>query len=136
ELKERVGLALDETLQATSIDTLRQKPWWPSAELALPLSDLQALARTATGVLDRANISTIHSFAFSLLKRFPLAAGIDPNAEIDDKGLEFDEHFRREWPVWVMEERGKPTATPRARARPDVWRAPPREALWMELLSK
>ena len=78
-----------------------KKPWWPTPEPALALSDLQELALKATQVLDRADISTIHSFAFALLKRFPLASGIDPNASIDDKGLRFDDLFRREWPQWL-----------------------------------
>ncbi len=116
-----MGQALDDVLSAQTIDVLKAKPWWPTPAPAHTLTDLQKLATDATSVLDRANISTIHSFAFSLLKRFPLAAGTDPNAEIDDKGLRFDELFRREWPLWLMEELGD---------------KPPREALWMELLSK
>src|SRR4051794_25803753 len=32
ELKERVGSALEDVLAATSIETLRKKPWWPSPE--------------------------------------------------------------------------------------------------------
>src|SRR5262249_31602895 len=58
--------------------------------------------------------------AFSLLKRFPLATRIDPNAAIDDKGLRFDDLFRREWPLWLTVELGP---------------EPPREAKWMQLLS-
>jgi len=121
ELKERVGSALDDVLLAKKIDQLKVRPWWPGDTITLSLSDLQKLAADARSVLDRANISTIHSFAFALLKRFPLAAGIDPKAEIDDKGLRFDELFRREWPRWLAVELSE---------------APPREALWTELLSK
>jgi len=121
ELKDRVGHALEDVLTADAIDMLRKKPWWPTPEPILSLTDLQKLAQAATTVLDRSNISTIHSFAFSLLKRFPLAAGIDPEASIDDKGLRFDALFRREWPLWLSVE---------------LSAEPPREALWMELLSK
>jgi ATP-dependent helicase/nuclease subunit A len=121
ELKERVGSALEDILSAKTIDALKARPWWPTPAPQLPLTDLQKLATEARAVLDRANISTIHSFAFSLLKRFPLAAGIDPKAEIDDKGLRFDELFRREWPIWLATELSE---------------KPPREALWTELLSK
>jgi ATP-dependent helicase/nuclease subunit A len=119
ELKERVAQAINDILSAASIDTLRQQPWWPSPEPMLALSDLQNLAGAAAAVLDRADISTIHSFAYSLLKRFPLAAGIDPEAEIDDKGLRSDGLFRKEWPAWLSVELGT-TA--------------PREGLWMELI--
>lgn len=103
------------------MDTLRQKPWWPTPEPALGLQDLQRLAQAASNVMDRANISTIHSFAFSLLKRFPLAAGIDPDASIDDKKLLFDALFREEWPRWLSVELGA---------------AAPRATLWLELLAK
>src|SRR5438876_7636532 len=39
-------------------------------------------AREALEMIDRAAIGTIHSYCFSLLKRFPLAAGINPDAEV------------------------------------------------------
>jgi len=42
------------------------------------LEELQSRARLGLDAIDRANISTIHSFAYSLLKRFPLEAGVDP----------------------------------------------------------
>src|ERR1700691_2159803 len=61
ELKERVGSALDDVLSALSIDILKAKPWWPTPAPTLTLTDLQKLATDATSVLDRANISTIHS---------------------------------------------------------------------------
>jgi hypothetical protein len=49
--------------------TLRNKPWYPSPEPAHTLDHLQDLARAANSVMDRADIATIHSFAYSLLKR-------------------------------------------------------------------
>lgn len=121
ELKERIVLALEDVSLAVSIENLRLKPWWPSPEPVLSLSDLKDLSEAARTVLDRANISTIHSFAFSLLKRYPLAAGIDPDAEIDEKGLRYDELFSREWPLWLTQELGEQA---------------PREKEWLELLSK
>ena len=120
ELKERISLSLQEILQTPAIDLLRLKPWWPSPEAASTLDDLKTLAATALSVIDRAEISTIHSFAFSLLKRFPLASGIDPGAEIDDKGLRFDDLFRQEWPRWLTLELAEGSA---------------HEAQWLELLS-
>src|SRR6266446_3506290 len=61
-------------------------------------------AREALEAIDRAAIGTIHSYAFSLLKRFPLAAGISPAAEVDDKNIHGDDFFEREWPVWLSSE--------------------------------
>lgn len=121
ELKERVSLALQDILAAPSVNPLQNRPWWPDDMAAPRLAALQSAARQAQGVLDRANMATIHSFAFSLLKRFPLAAGINPESEIDDKLLRFDELFRREWPAWLATELGE-TA--------------PREALWLEVLAR
>src|SRR5438094_664628 len=83
ELKERIGVALEDVNQAQTIDGLRQKPWWPSPGPLIALADLKDLASRATAMLDRANIATIHSFAFAIIKRFPSAAGIDPTAAID-----------------------------------------------------
>src|SRR5471032_2279404 len=51
ELKERVGAALDEVLAAKSIDVLRKRPWWPTPEPVLSLTDLQKLAQEASHVL-------------------------------------------------------------------------------------
>src|SRR5580704_12939940 len=48
ELKERVSLALDEVLDAADLDTLRQKPWWFSADFSPSLDHLKELAQDAT----------------------------------------------------------------------------------------
>lgn len=119
ELRERVALALDDIMTATRIDDLRQRPWWPSPGPQALLSHLQALAEGARSVLDRAQIGTIHSFAFSILRRFPLASGINPEAQIDDKGLRFEELFEEAWPRWLAVELGD---------------SAPRAALWKNLL--
>jgi superfamily I DNA/RNA helicase len=39
-----------------------------------------------------------------LLKRFPLAAGINPDAEVDDKDVRGDDLFTKLWPVWLRSE--------------------------------
>jgi len=92
-------------------------------ELRKLLADenLSALAAASLEQIDRASISTIHSFAFSLLKRFPLAAGIDPNAEVDEKGFRYDELFEKEWPLWLSRELGQNSA---------------HEAEWLEILER
>src|SRR5438046_2532069 len=61
-------------------------------------------ARLALESIDRAAISTIHSFAYSLLKRFPLAAGISADAEVDEKGVRGDDLFNEAWPIWLAAE--------------------------------
>ncbi len=68
------------------------------------LDDLQSLARKAMEEIDRALISTIHSFAFTLLQRYPLASGINPGSQIDEKGLLYDQIFQTEWSIWLSRE--------------------------------
>ena len=78
-------------------------------------------ARQALASIDRAAISTIHSYAYSLLKRFPLAAGISADAEVDEKDVKGDELFDEEWPRWLSIELNENT---------------PRREAWLEVLSK
>ena len=57
--------------------------------------------------LDRANISTIHAFAASLLRERPVEAGVDPGFEqLDEMGsqLLFDEI----WRTWKEQQRAEP----------------------------
>src|SRR4029077_17877769 len=61
------------------------------------------------------------SYCFSLLKRFPLAAGINPNAEVDDKNIHGDDFFEQGWPAWL---------------RTELAARSPRRAEWLEVLEK
>ncbi len=86
EMKERIAAELHNTLERDASD------------------DRKSRAREALEAIDRAAIGTIHSYAFSLLKRFPIAAGISPAAEVDDKGVRADDLFEKEWPAWLRHE--------------------------------
>lgn len=113
EMKERVALELRTIKEAKTMpDAYRS---WGSS-----LPDLQTLATEALQQIDRANISTIHSFAFTLLKRFPLEASINPESEVDEKGLRYAEVFDLEWPQWLSEE---------------LRERSPNEKDWLEILS-
>src|SRR5882762_8168616 len=91
EIKERIAEELQKIDRAESMAEA-----WTS--WGHTLSELKNRAREALETIDRAAIGTIHSYCFSLLKRFPLDAGISPNAEVDDKGVHSDDHFERAWP--------------------------------------
>jgi ATP-dependent helicase/nuclease subunit A len=97
EMKERIAAKLQEITAAEAID----ESWrvW-----GLPLDSLKDRARAALETIDRASIGTIHSYAFSLLKRFPLESGISPEAEVDDKGVKADEMFEEDWPKWLRQQ--------------------------------
>lgn len=116
EMKERIAAKLQEIDQA---ETLHEswKAWGHS------LTDLKTQARKALETIDRAAIGTIHSYAFSLLKRFPLAAGINPSAEVDEKGVRTDDLFEREWPLWLQREL-------------QAHRRTEREAAWLKVFEK
>lgn len=53
--------------------------------------------------LERGNIGTIHSFAATLLRLYPLEAGVDPQFREDD-GAEFDRRFDEQWDNWLGQE--------------------------------
>ncbi|MBP1719329.1 MAG: UvrD/REP helicase, partial [Deltaproteobacteria bacterium] len=85
-------------------------------EKAIPRSrDAEGEAlRQALGDLERAPISTIHSFCASLLRERPVEAKIDPNFEpLDEMGL--DMLFQETWESWLGRELEK-KQTPLRRA--------------------
>ena len=74
-------------------------------EKALPLSPANAKETLleALGDLERASISTIHSFCASLLRERPVEASLDPNFEpLDEMGL--DMLFQETWEQWLGQE--------------------------------
>ncbi|MBI5244873.1 MAG: UvrD-helicase domain-containing protein [Elusimicrobia bacterium] len=81
-----------------------------------------ALARAALRDLDRAEIGTIHSFCSSLLRLYPLEAGLDPAFEVDARASALEELFESEWSLWLDAELGEEAPQPQA------WRALLREA--------
>src|SRR5216684_5720324 len=67
EMKERIAAELQKIDQAKTMEDA-----W--IRWAHTLEELKDRAREALETIDRAAIGTIHSYCFSLLKRFPLAA--------------------------------------------------------------
>ena len=53
--------------------------------------------------MERSDIGTIHSFAATLLRLYPLEAGVDPQFHEDD-GAEFDRLFDEQWDLWLDQE--------------------------------
>ena len=80
-------------------------------EKALPLSppeEAESLSQ-ALGELERAPISTIHSFCSSLLRERPVEAYLDPNFEpLDEMGM--DLLFQEIWDLWLGKEMEKKPA--------------------------
>jgi ATP-dependent helicase/nuclease subunit A len=53
--------------------------------------------------IERAEIGTIHSFAATLLRLYPLEAGVDPQFREDD-GKQFETLFDEQWDLWLDQE--------------------------------
>lgn len=94
-LQERL---LELVAKPAAADALLERYHRSSAELA-------KLAEAAVLEVERSQIGTIHSFAAHLLRLYPVEAGVDPGFE-PDKGVGFEEHFRREWEEWLDDELG------------------------------
>jgi ATP-dependent helicase/nuclease subunit A len=76
--------------------------------------------RAALGDLDRSHIGTIHAFAATLLRLFPMEAGVDPRFREVDEAARRD-HMAAAWEEWLQRELG---------------REAPRAALWRRLLDR
>jgi ATP-dependent helicase/nuclease subunit A len=69
----------------------------------LSKDEIDSRARDALRNMERSDIGTIHSFAASLLRLYPLEAGVDPQFREDD-GAEFERFFDEEWDLWLDRE--------------------------------
>ncbi|HZD41812.1 MAG TPA: UvrD-helicase domain-containing protein, partial [Terriglobales bacterium] len=81
----------------------------------LSKEELDTRSREALRNLERSDIGTIHSFAATLLRLYPIEAGVDPQFREDD-GKEFDRLFQEQWDLWLSQELS------RASARADEWK--------------
>ena len=96
ELEHVVAITFTEKATAELKIRLREE-----LEKALVASSGEQLKRFELGLeqLDRANISTIHAFASSLLRERPVEAGVDPGFEqLDEMGS--DLLFDDTWQEW------------------------------------
>ncbi len=73
------------------------------ARYRLSKDELDSRAHDGLRNLERADIGTIHSFAATLLRLYPLEAGVDPQFQEDDGKL-FERHFDEQWDLWLGQE--------------------------------
>ena len=69
----------------------------------LSKADLDGRVQDALRHMERSEIGTIHSFAATLLRLYPLEAGIDPQFKEDD-GTQFERIFDERWDLWLDQE--------------------------------
>ncbi|MDR4480415.1 MAG: UvrD-helicase domain-containing protein [Nitrospira sp.] len=82
-----------------SVANLRLRYGWTTDEIV-------ARAAAALRDVEKAQIGTLHSFAAHLLRLYPIEAGVMPTFHTDEDGSRFDEHFTREWELWLDRELG------------------------------
>lgn len=78
-------------------------------QYGLSTEHIQDKVTMALHDLEKAHISTLHSFAAHVLRLFPLESGVDPNFQEDD-GTQFAELFSDMWNLWlddVLSEQGE-----------------------------
>ncbi|MFQ5849035.1 MAG: UvrD-helicase domain-containing protein [Candidatus Binatia bacterium] len=64
---------------------------------------IDSRAREALRHIERSEIGTIHSFAATVLRLYPMEAGLDPQFREDD-GTWFERYFEESWAVWLDQE--------------------------------
>jgi ATP-dependent helicase/nuclease subunit A len=107
-LRERLQsyLAVRPDLEPSSIDS-EGKTYGEITSLIeryqLSKDELDARVHDALRNLERSNIGTIHSFAATLLRLYPMEAGIDPQFQEDD-GKQFERIFDEQWDLWLDQE--------------------------------
>ncbi|HUF41323.1 MAG TPA: UvrD-helicase domain-containing protein [Verrucomicrobiae bacterium] len=73
------------------------------ARYQLSKDEIDRRVHDALKNLERSEIGTIHSFAATLLRLYPLEAGVDPQFGEDD-GKQFDRLFDEQWGLWLDRE--------------------------------
>jgi ATP-dependent helicase/nuclease subunit A len=111
EMKQRLRDRLQDYLQADlrnqpleeKKNKLQQQVESLIGTYQLSKDELDRRVQEALRNLERAEIGTIHSFAATLLRLFPLEAGVDPQFGEDD-GKQFRRIFDQQWNLWLDHE--------------------------------
>ena len=70
----------------------------------LSVNEIRKRAEGALRQLEHAEIGTIHHFATTLLRLFPIEAGVDPQFQIDEDRSALETLFDEAWEAWLEEE--------------------------------
>ena len=106
-LRERLQSYLDSDISKSAITEAEKKI---AAEVTalirryqLPKDELNTRLHEALRNIERAEIGTLHSFAATLLRLYPLEAGVDPQFREDD-GKQLEALFEEQWDLWLDRE--------------------------------
>ncbi len=93
-----------DTALPPPMDTLVVEPLQWRYRLDAPTIRLRA--SDALEHVERITVSTIHAFCSSLIRRYPLEAGVSPSFVVDTDGSALDEVFERVWQAHVCAQLG------------------------------
>src|SRR5439155_5059236 len=106
-LRQRLQAFLDIELDRQPANAIEKKTQSDIEALIacyqLSKDELDSRVHDALRNMERSDIGTIHSFAATLLRLYPLEAGVDPQFHEDD-GSAFDRLFDEHWDLWLDQE--------------------------------
>jgi ATP-dependent helicase/nuclease subunit A len=102
-LQDYLAVELDRQAANDAEEKIKNNVETLVALYQLSKDEIDSRARDALRNMERSDIGTIHSFAASLLRLYPLEAGVDPQFREDD-GAEFDRFFDEQWDLWLDRE--------------------------------
>ena len=106
-LRERLQSYLSTRLDREPANPGEKKPQAEIQSLIqryrISKDDLDTRAHDALRNIERSEIGTIHSFAATLLRLYPMETGVDPQFRQDD-GLQFERIFDEQWTLWLDQE--------------------------------
>ncbi len=116
-LRERLEACVDARLDSASESSEETQDEVRSLMERYRLSKAQLNRRAIDALrrLERSEIGTIHSFAATLLRLYPMQSGVDPQF-VEDDGRRFDLLFDELWAVWLDEELS------RRSTQPELWK--------------
>ncbi|MFQ5579918.1 MAG: UvrD-helicase domain-containing protein [Nitrospiria bacterium] len=103
ELESYIQLKINVDQENTFEEKTQRQLQGLMARYRLSKEDIDDKAAQALRQLERSDIGTIHSFAATLLRLYPLEAGVDPGF---DEGEEtaFEKYFEAQWADWLAVE--------------------------------
>ncbi|HIE65403.1 MAG: UvrD-helicase domain-containing protein [Nitrospira sp.] len=103
-LREEIESYIDLKLDSEPADEIEKKIRRQVHDLInryhLSKEEIDERARKALRQLERSNIGTIHSFAATLLRLYPLEAGVDPGFCEGEEGA-LEKYFEAQWADWL-----------------------------------
>src|SRR5215470_1417779 len=106
-LRDQLQSYLETDLKTAPVDETQERRQQEVKALIqlyqLSKDEIDARVHEALRNLERADIGTIHSFAATLLRLYPLEAGVDPQFR-EDEGNQFERIFDEQWGIWLDQE--------------------------------